>query len=777
MTAFLLSITLYLIPIFMLFYMTFEVYQRNRYNPHNRIAAYFFLCTMAVYMGNFLTSLFPLQFARELVLWMVYFPAFVMMSLVLHFCCSIAGRLHSRYKALLLMLCYVPMMTGTLLFFRIPGFSVQMFQDGLWKFEVPSRGLSWLTLFFGLYTVLGCLCLVVVGFRCVNEYDWSLKKKQMRTILLGVCVASAWAIPFSIYKRPSFFPTDVNFPDLGLYGVLFFTFFLRYAMIKYDFLPSIERKYQVLYELSPLSILLIDTDGIIKDANAQAFEFMECGPKDLLLRDIRDFTGTLIMTKGNLAITTFTGKTKHVKVECESILAQHRTYQYVVLLDVTETKAAEDKVMFLAYHDPLTGLANRAYFHEQLQQAYDNEDTSFGVMLLDLDGFKQINDTQGHLVGDAILKSVGMRLKQFVPSHATIARLGGDEFAFIIPGLDHIEAVDLLGSRIVEAFKAAFIYNENCFYITASIGICLYPEHGVNAEDLLQFADIAMYQAKRRGRNCYVLYETSQHHDEQDRFLINSGVREGLQQGEFVLYYQPQVDVRSGNVIGAEALIRWVRPDVGIVPPNEFIPLAEESGIIVEIGYWVLETSCQQLTAWIKNGMYPLTMSINLSARQFLDPNFPKRLIQTLHLTGLDPALLCLEITESTAMYDSEYVMRICREIMNIGVKLSIDDFGTGYSSLALLKRLSVHTIKIDRSFVMDMLTDENDRAIIKAIIAMSHSLGKRVVAEGVEESGQFHLLSQLGCDEIQGYYVSRPLEAQDFFQFMNMKTSIPNIL
>ncbi|UJF34137.1 putative bifunctional diguanylate cyclase/phosphodiesterase [Paenibacillus hexagrammi] len=784
MTAYLVSILLYVIPIFLLFYMTLEVYRRDPGNELNRVAALFFFTTLLFFISNFLFSMVPISYAVHLVLKVYYLSSYVLMCLALHFCKGISGRYLTMSKSLYTALCYAPMVPAVLLFIPVDWISVTFTESGLWRYQHPSLVLNIMTLGSGFYTIVVCTVFVASGFRHVKKFDLNVKRKQMRTLLLGVLYASAWAIPFTLNKRPSFLPDSVNVPEFGSYAILIFTYFLRKAMVKYDLLPSIERKYKALYELSPLSMITIDADGFIKDINPQGANLLQMAPNELLSQQIEEFMfpysleqarsydhplekGAVI--RGDFMILTRSGVKKYVKAESQFIESQDEVLQYVVLLDVTSAKEAEEQVMYISYHDKLTGLVNREYFHRQLVRHLTGcKRTPFAVMLLDLDEFKQINDTQGHVVGDFILKKVAEQLLALTPRDVTVARLGGDEFALIVPGLVDREQIAELARQILMGFKIPFSYEEQSFYMTSSMGICCFPEHGESPDELLQFADIAMYQAKKLGRNQFALYEASLHHEEQDRHLMNLGVRKGLEEGEFVLHYQPQIDVRSGTVIGVEALIRWNRPDVGFVPPNEFIPLAEESGIIVEIGYWVLDTACQQLQHWLQSGMAPISMSINLSAKQFLDVHFSGRLAETLERTGIEPHLLCLEITENTAMYDSEHVMNICQEIMNLGVKLSIDDFGTGYSSLALLKRLSVHSIKIDRSFVKDMLGSENDKAIIHAIIAMSHSLGKRVVAEGVEEQEQWEMLQGLGCDEIQGYYISRPLPAKDLIHFLS---------
>ncbi|MDF2959084.1 MAG: hypothetical protein K0S39_819 [Paenibacillus sp.] len=773
MLAFLVSIFLYLAPVFILFYMAIEIYKRNTLSRVNKLASILLLSMMFIMLGNFITNLFPDFIAGQLSLILIYAPSFVLMGSAVHFCYCLTDRFHSIPRAAALLICYAPSLPVLLLLYPFPWISITFVQEGYWKYEYPSTGLLALTMVCAVYTVTACISLTIANLKYVSRLAQNLKKKQIRILLLAHTLGGLWAVPFSFYKRPDIIPAEISMPSVGMFGTLIFALLMRYAMIKYDFLPSKERKYQMLYEMSPMSILLIDNDGVIKDANPEAAILFGFTQEQLLERKLNEFLDaeTSLLLKGNCTVVTGTGETKYVKAESEYIVTSGELFQYVVLADVTETRAAEERVSFLAYHDSLTGLANRIRFQQQLEaETSQFAGASFALMLLDLDRFKQINDRQGRFLGDLLLKHVAEQLTQSAPANALIARLSGDEFALLVPGMSK-DAAAAAGRKILEGFALPFVHQEQTYCATASLGICLYPEHGNNPDDLLQAADIAMNHGKKHGRNRFVIYDPSLHSEEQQRARVDAEIRQGLEQGEFVLYYQPQTDMKTGQTIGAEALIRWVKPQVGVVPPDEFIPLAEDTGIIVDIGYWVLDTACRQLQTWILSGMPPVCISINLSARQFLDPRFPKQLLQTLERTAIDPGLLCLEITERTAMSDEEYSLQVCRDIMNLGVKLSIDDFGTGYSSLALLKNLSVQSIKIDRSFVKDMVADENDRTIINAIIAMSHSLGKRVVAEGVEERSQWDMLSAMDCDDVQGYYVSRPLSARDFYEFCHKVT------
>lgn len=779
------SLLLFLAPVFILFYMAVEALQRNRRNRLNRSAFLFFFSTLLILFGNFMTGLFSVPFAGKIGYLFIYLPAYATMCFAIRFFAIVTERDRVMSRSLLGLLCYAPILPGVLTLLSPHLFYIEVVQIEGWRYHEVSPPLMGVTIAMAVYTTGICLQFIYSCLREADTLELKLKRKQLQMMMWGVGIGGAWTVLFAFHKRFAILPADLGMPDLRMFGVIIFAYFMRYAIIKYDFLPSIERKYQVLYEMSPMSILILDRHGFIREANAQTEVMLGAAQQELTMRRLDEFLTPdeghasmrpedqqhdSVRYKGDFTIRNAQGGIKHFRADSEFIMTAEGQFQYVALLDITETKQAEAKIRHMAYHDTLTGLANRFMFQERLHEELfrvRQHQSSFSLILIDLDGFKKVNDTQGHRAGDLLLQHVADILKRKAMPDTVIARFGGDEFAVIVPDTQDAASISGFCQDIFEGFQVPFVFKDKLYYISASMGVCFSPEHGQLAEELLQFADLAMYHAKKSGRNRCVFYDPSIHQEEQERFRMDSWIRKGLKQGEFVLHYQPQVEMASGCVIGAEALIRWHHPEEGLISPAEFIPLAEESGTIVDIGYWVLKTACEQLREWMDAGHGALCMSINLSAKQFMDPEFPEVLADTLDRTGIEPSLLCLEITERTAMLDEGCSADICREIMSLGVKLSIDDFGTGYSSLALLRQLPVHSIKIDRSFVMEMVSNDNDRAIIIAMIAMSHNLGKKVVAEGVEEPGQWNMLSQLGCDEVQGYYVSRPLAADDFVRFL----------
>jgi len=434
------------------------------------------------------------------------------------------------------------------------------------------------------------------------------------------------------------------------------------------------------------------------------------------------------------------------------------------LLDQQEQSRRE--IEFLAYHDVLTGLPNQLLVKDRLQHAIafaGRSGARVALFFLDLDNFKTINDSLGHPVGDALLKAVAERLRACVRETDTISRQGGDEFLITLPEVVDLDAVTAFAEKLLEKLATSFDIDGHELATSVSIGIALYPDDSQDFDTLLKKADTAMYEAKDAGRNTYRFFTEQMNLDSSEYLRIRNGLRRALTNSEFVLYYQPQIDLASGAVIGAEALIRWKHPELGMVPPARFIPIAEDSGLIVPIGEWVLREACWQVAAWQSAGLPPLTVAVNLSAVQFKRGNVERTVTDALKDAAIDPALLELELTESILIKDTESVLTTVQQLKALGVKLSIDDFGTGYSSLSYLKRFNVDKLKIDQSFIRDLATDPEDEAIVRAVIQMAHSLNLRTVAEGVENADVLERLRRHDCDEAQGYHFARPLPAVEF--------------
>ena len=432
--------------------------------------------------------------------------------------------------------------------------------------------------------------------------------------------------------------------------------------------------------------------------------------------------------------------------------------------DITDRREAEQRLVQLAHYDALTSLPNRLLFYDRLKQALAQAKRNrriMGVMFIDIDRFKYVNDTLGHEVGDTLLQRVSERLTKAVRSNDTVGRLGGDEFAVVLSNLANAQDAETVAQKILASFNRPFYLDGGTdIYVTGSIGITVYPSDGTDHDALLKNADLAMYRAKEEGGNTYARYVPEMSGRAAGRLDMQSLLRGALERNEFEVHYQPRVAVASNQVIGVEALLRWNSRELGLVYPNQFIPIAEETGLIVSIGEWVLRTACAQSRAWQDRGLAPIIMSVNLSPRQFREKNLVDMIAGVVLETGLEARFLELEITESLIMSHADHTIALLERLHRLGVRLSIDDFGTGYSSLAYLKRFPVQSIKIDQSFVRDLTTDPDDAAIVTAVIAMARSLRLKVVAEGVENKDQLDFLATLNCNEYQGYYFSKPAPA-----------------
>lgn len=439
-------------------------------------------------------------------------------------------------------------------------------------------------------------------------------------------------------------------------------------------------------------------------------------------------------------------------------------------LDITKLKRNERIIKHQAHHDALTGLPNRFLFKERFSyelaraQRYCQK---MAVMFLDLDRFKVINDTLGHAVGDELLKKVSSRLKHCLRQEDTIARLGGDEFGILLPCITQAGDAAKIARKIIPSLQQSFLIDGQEIRTSASIGISLYPEDGEYEDTLLRNADIAMYHAKEQGRNNFQFYDSRMNIRTLERMILENRLRQTLERGELVVYYQPQIDIRTHHLVSCEALVRWKHPERGLLNPQEFIPLAEEIGFIISLDEWVLRTACSQSKAWQEEGHPPVCITVNFSGRLFKHPDIVETVTTVLKETGLPAELLELEVSEHTAMEDIEATLPKLHKLAHIGVKFSIDDFGTGYSSLNHLKRLPLHKLKIDQSFVRGIGTSPEDRAIISAVVAMAHKMGLKVIAEGVENDEQLNYLHACNCDEMQGYLFSEPVPAGDFEKLM----------
>ncbi|SNB47298.1 EAL domain-containing protein [Geobacter sp. DSM 9736] len=474
------------------------------------------------------------------------------------------------------------------------------------------------------------------------------------------------------------------------------------------------------------------------------------------------FTGTMLAKSGD-----------YLDVEISSSALREGTRlvgSIHIVRDITEHRKMEEAIRFQATHDILTGLANRVLFMDHLtmsiKQGLRFNETQ-AVMFLDLDRFKSINDTLGHATGDKLLKAVSERLRGCVRETDTVARIGGDEYNILLNQIAHVDDAAAVAQKILVALNKPFFIEDVELRISISIGISIFPYDGKDAETLLKNADIALYHAKDRGKNTYQFYDAAMNTRTVERVRLENRLRQTVERNELVLFYQPQIETTTGRLVGAEALVHWLHPEMGLLSPMEFIPLAEEIGFITEIDDWVLRTACAQNKAWLDAGYPSFCVTVNVSAKRFRKPGLVETVRNVLQETGLPPKLLELEITETTAMKDIEHTIPSLTRLSGMEVSFAIDDFGTGYSSLSHLKRLPIQKLKIDKSFIFGVTTDPSDKAIVTAIIAMAHNMRMEVIAEGVETEAQLGFLHDNRCDQIQGFLFSRPIPAEEFSRFM----------
>jgi len=532
------------------------------------------------------------------------------------------------------------------------------------------------------------------------------------------------------------------------------------------------------------AIIATDEKGIITFSNYEAQKMFAFSKEQFLEKNFNDVLSTLMDQEGNkcdLSLEIVLKKGSKVDIENISIISSQDGREHIVsgnispirdevkriigtvinIKDITELKRNERKIYNMEYYDNITGLPNKMLFLDRLNMALANARRSsvqLAVLVLDLDNFKNINDTLGHAFGDRILMKVAEKIRGLLREADTVARFGGDEFIILQPELKDIKDVIKVADRILEKFRNPWILEGREYFVTASIGIAVYPNDGQDENTLVRNADIAMYRAKETGKNNYELFMESMNRKIINKLDLENDLRHAVEKEQFVLFYQPQIDIASGDIIGVEALIRWNREGVGLVPPLEFIPVVEESSLIITLGEWVLKAACEQNVKWISSGIKPLLMAVNLSAKQFQQRDLVEMVERVLNETGMDPTLLELEITESTAMQDVDFTIEILKKLREKGIRISLDDFGTGYSSLNYLKMLPIDTLKIDKSFVCDISSCSNEEAIAKSLIALAHKMNLLVVAEGVETNEQLEFLKGQMCDKVQGYLLSKPV-------------------
>lgn len=524
-------------------------------------------------------------------------------------------------------------------------------------------------------------------------------------------------------------------------------------------------------ELSPSPILEFDFNGRITYFNPSAkfsfSEFLDQHPQDNPL--IKGLNLSDQKYHGELLIREVEVNNKHYEQYIHYLSQEEVIRSY--MFDITERKNSEAKLKYQAFHDSLTGIPNRDFFYwqlgKQIQEAEKNTKQNFAVLFIDIDRFKNVNDTLSHSVGDTLLEYFAYRLISSIPTDYFMARWGGDEFILITPLSLESNKAEEVAEMIINCLKQPFLIHKHRIYISCSIGISVYPDDGKNDKNLVKNADIALYRAKQIGRNNYQFYTTKLSREKRLLFELENSLYHCLEKDELFLTFQPQLSLKTNKILSVEVLLRWKHPVLGVISPNKFIPLAEETGLIIPIGEWVLEKACIQAKKWVSLGNNPLMIAVNVSAKQFQTNNFAARVKRILKKTRFNPKFLELEITETILMQDHEKTEKIINDLTALGVKFSLDDFGTGYSSLSYLKKFPFHQVKIDKSFIKDLAFNPQDHALVSAVITLARGYDMIVVAEGVETESQKILLQTLKCDLIQGWLVSMPLTETEFIDFL----------
>ncbi|WIV20343.1 EAL domain-containing protein [Paenibacillus polygoni] len=779
------------IPFLILFAMGIEVYFKNPRSTINRLSMLLLFSLSLFFLGGFWAKTLPIETGLYVTMYVKYISIFVTMTLGLYLYSLVSKvRIKPIFRHLL---CLVPSIGIFPILMNAPETSVSSTQSILGRSEQLDSYLLVMIMVISGYNFLMLFLFSWIGNRQRRSKNWSRKERlRQHRIKQGLVFSLIWAVFWSVISLlKDSFGTEILFRILPYeimpaYCILIWAYFIRSAMVHYDFLASPNRRFEVLFSLSRQGIALVNQSGFAVEMN-EAFRrsigipnaISEEGidlnalipeeDRQMMKELYKDRFDTMTPIHIEQRINTFLHETKIVEIDSAYLEIDDQIFCYLVTRDITETKNAEAKLQKLAYEDNLTGLGNRLHFMENLEQALQNsdlEDRQTAVIMIDLDQFKWINDTLGHSAGDFLLQHVAHQIRNSMPSSAVISRLGGDEFAITVP-VNHSGQAICYANQLLSSLQQPIHIFGKPYTVTASVGISIAPEDGRTIEALYSSSDTAMYAAKQAGRNQYYAYTPNLKAMAERNLTIVNGLSTALANDEFTLYYQPQIDTHTNRILGLEALIRWKSPELGFVSPAQFIPIAEDTGMIKLIGDWVLNAAFKQTKQLVDEGYVDILVSVNLSAHQLREPLFAKRVAELLQQYKLTPRNICLEITESTAIFDLKKSLEICRALVELGISLSIDDFGTGFSSLSMLNRFPFKYIKIDRSLIQDIAMNINEAKVVQTIIELADRLGMRVIAEGVETEQQLSLLRNLGCHEVQGYLTGRPMPREQLMVFL----------
>lgn len=780
-----LHIVFLFLPFLFLFVLGLEIYLKNPQNKMNRLSMLLMMSLSLFFLGEFWVNIIPLEAAFHITIYVKYLSIFVTMTLGLYLFYSLSKI--SIYPVLQHFLCLIPLLGILTIARNAPESLVSITQSANWRHEQLNSDLLTVILLITGYNFLLMLLFIWIGTRQRQWKNWQRKELlRIHWIKRGLLFSLIWAVLWSVISLfaqsfpPGNFLRELPYDTIPAYCIILWACFIRYAMIRFDFLASPGRRYEVLFALSKHGITLINEKGFAVEMNSafrdtfgippvelpEGINVMRFIPLEQQTRLLQIFNASFAAQTpmhAEMEMVTFTNEIMIVEFDSDYLEINGQIFCYLVTREITDKKNTELKLQKLAYQDNLTGLGNRVHFMESLQGILMEAEANgrqVAVYLLDLDQFKWINDTLGHSSGDLLLQHVARQLRDSMPESAVIARLGGDEFAVTMPVTDSDEAFSHARVLLYALQQPNTIFGKS-YNMSASIGISMAPADGKTFGVLLSSSDIAMYAAKQAGRNQYRMYTPELKAMAQQNLSLVNGLGSALANNEFMLHYQPQIDIGTGRIRGVEALLRWNSPELGMVSPAQFIPIAEETGMITAIGDWVLNDAFKQAKQWVNQGHTDLKVSINLSAHQLKEPLFAQNIERLLKQYELPSGNICLEITESTAIFDLDKSLEICRELVKLGVALAIDDFGTGYSSLNMLNRFPFGYIKIDRSLVQNITGSQKDAAVIQTMIELSERLSMQVIAEGVEAQEQLSLLKELGCHLVQGYLCGRPMPVE----------------
>ncbi len=790
-----LSIALFsFVPFVLLGFLAVEILLRQPENPLHQLTMVLISSLSLIFLCDFLTQVLEYDVVSVFNPQATYIFSFIAMSLLIYFFTTLSRirmpRILLHASALFPLISIVCILVDPQLFY------LKLKQGEYWRVEVHTPGFDTLFLIISVYSLSYLLLIMIFGYRKLKRKRiYQREQRMMLTIIVGSGLASVWLlISFTvsvIAKESSIIPLD----SLPTYAGLILACTLRVAMKKHQFLAVAEQRYKLLFTLSTNGIALIDSEGNTVETNpafnklagirdGQVINLLEIIPPQNHANYLETIRKAFLEGKMEqdlqVQVVNLQGVPYTVEVSSDFLEIEGVLHCYLLVRDVTQQQANEARLLELAYTDSLTGLANRYQFNLRLQEALERSRkyrTRVVVMQMDLDHFKWINDTMGHSAGDLLLIDVARLIRLQAPENSVVARMGGDEFSLLAelgPGQGDMVAANI-ANQILLGFEKQIVLRDKHYHVSCSIGMCTAPEDGQDPETLLRNADTAMYAAKRMGRNQYQLFNETLKSAAEQHLLMQQGLETALARDEFSLVYQPQIDSRSGAVIGAEALLRWNSAELGFVSPQDFIPIAEQNGMIRQIGEWVMLEAVQQAANWInKGGCDKMQISVNVSASQLSDPAFAHKVANVLRNTGLPPRLLCLEFTESVAIRDEEHIIAMCDELVSMGVTLAVDDFGTGFSSMRTVTAFPFQFIKIDRSLIYDIDRNPRNEAVVRSVLELADQLDMYVLAEGVETLEHVNMLQQLGCYYIQGYYYARPMPLEAFEQWMfNRETHI----